>query len=347
MKIKNLEISHNKPPVIIAEMSGNHNQSLKKALKIVEKAAKCGAHIIKLQTYTPDTITINSNSKEFFINDPKSIWKGKKLYELYKKAYTPWEWHEAIINKAKKLGIICFSSPFDETAVDFLESLNVPAYKIASFENTHIPLIKKIAQTGKPVILSTGMASLDEIRLAIKTLVKNGCKEYSLLKCTSSYPANPKNINLNTIQDMKKTFKCEVGLSDHTLGISTSIAAIALGATIIEKHFILDRKEGGVDSKFSLEPNEFKNLVDGSLIAWQSLGKIKYGATSEERSSLKNRRSIYFIRDLKKGEIISKDCLKIVRPNKGLSPKYYDKIIGKKTSKKVKKGTALSFNLIK
>jgi pseudaminic acid synthase len=334
------------PPFIVAEMSGNHNQSLDRALQIVEAAAQSGAHALKLQTYTADTITLDVKVGEFFIKDEKSLWKGNSLYDLYKIAHTPWEWHKPIIEKCKKLGLLCFSSPFDETAVDFLESLNMPAYKIASFENTHLPLIRKVAQTGKPVIVSTGMATETEIEDTVKTLIDSGCKQYALLKCTSSYPADPKNSNVLTIPDLKKQFKCIVGLSDHTMGIGAAIAAISHGAKIIEKHFTLDRKDGGVDSAFSLQPEEMKLLVKESINAWQSLGKVSYGPTDSEKGSLKFRRSLYVSKDMKKSEIFTKENLRIVRPGYGLEPKYYDKVLGKKATKELNKGTALKWEFL-
>jgi len=261
MKIKNKIISNKNKPFIVAEMSGNHNQSINNALKLVRAAAKSGVDCLKLQTYTPDTLTLNVNKKGFIIKDKKSLWKGKKLYSLYKKAYTPWEWHKPIFEYAKKLGLICFSTPFDNSAVDFLEKLNVPAYKIASFENTDLPLIKKVIKTGKPVIISTGMANLRELKETVSFIKDHGCKNFALLKCTSQYPANPKYSNILTIPNMKKLFGCEIGISDHTLGIGTSIAAVSHGASIIEKHFTINRKNGGVDSSFSLEPQEMKSLV--------------------------------------------------------------------------------------
>ena len=290
---KKYKIGLNHKPFIVAEMSANHNHSLKKALKIVKTAAASGADAIKLQTYTPDTLTLNVKKKDFFIKDNKSLWKGEYLYNLYEKAYTPWEWHKPIMKLAKKLGLICFSSPFDETAVDFLEKLNVPLYKIASFEITHIPLIKRVAQTGKPIILSTGLASIKEINDAIKTIRSAGSKKIILLKCTSTYPAKTKNSNLITIPNMRKKFRCEIGLSDHTLGIGTAIAAVANGATVIEKHFTLDKNDGGVDSAFSIKPNDFKRLTEEANKAWQSLGKVFYGPTPDEKKSLIFRRSIY------------------------------------------------------
>jgi len=346
MIIGDHHISKNHKPFIVAEMSGNHNQSLERALKIVEAAAKAGVQMLKLQTYTADTLTINVKSGDFFVGDPKSLWKGKSLYELYKEAFTPWEWHEPIIKKANELGMLCFSTPFDETAVDFLEKLNVPAYKIASFENTHLPLIKKVAKTGKPVIVSTGLATKTEIEETVQTLRSSGCNDFALLKCTSAYPASPENSNVLTIPDLRKNFNCEVGLSDHTMGIGAAIAAISHGATIIEKHFTLDRNDGGVDSSFSIEPKELKILVSESVRAWQALGKVSYGPTDSEKESIKFRRSIYIVKDMKSGDILTKDNLRIIRPGRGLAAKYFDELIGSRVNQSIKKGTAANWDLI-
>jgi len=346
MKIENYSVGINSKPLIIAEMSGNHNQSLDRALEIVDAAANSGADAIKLQTYTADTITLDIKDKEFLIDDDESLWSGKTLHELYSKAYTPWEWHKPIMDRAKDLGIFCFSSPFDETAVDFLENLNVPAYKIASFENNHIPLIKKVASTGKPVIISTGMATVSEIHEAVTSARESGCRNLVLLKCTSTYPASPLNSNIMTIPHMKELFGCEVGLSDHTLGIGASLAAVAHGATVIEKHFCLDRNDGGVDSSFSLEPNEFKNLVIETNSCWQSLGGVLYGGVSDEDKSKTFRRSLYVAEDMKAGEIFTKSNLRVVRPGLGLPPKYYDLFLGKSVNKDLKKGTPVNWSYI-
>ncbi len=340
-------ISKNHKPFIVAEMCGNHNQSLDRAIKIVEAAAESGAHMLKLQTYTADTLTINSKNSDFIIDDQKSLWKGKKLYDLYKEAYTPWEWHEKIIKRSNELGMLCFSTPFDETAVDFLEKLNVPAYKISSFENVHLPLIKKVAQTGKPVIISIGLATEEEIKEAIEALKIGGCNQFALLKCTSAYPASPEDSNILTIPELRKNFNCEVGLSDHTMGIGVALAAISHGATIIEKHFTLDRNDGGVDSSFSIEPKEMKILVKESIRTWQSLGKISYGPTESEKDGIKFRRSIYIVEDMDSGEKLTKEKLRIIRPGKGLAPKYYDELLGRKVNQKIKKGTALTWAMLK
>ena len=341
-------IGNNHAPFIIAEMSGNHNQSLKRALDIVDAAAKAGVHAIKLQTYTADTMTIDIDIEkdEFFISDPDSLWKGQSLYKLYLQAYTPWEWHEPIFKRCRELGLIAFSTPFDETAVDFLESLNVPAYKIASFENNHLPLIRKVALTGKPTIISTGMATIAELDEAVKTARDAGCEELILLKCTSTYPATPEDTNLLTIPHLRQLFGTEVGLSDHTLGIGVAIASVALGATVIEKHFTLSRADGGVDSAFSMEPEEMKTLVEETCKAWQSLGKVCYGVTEKEKASIKFRRSIYVVDDVKEGEKFTPKNLRVIRPGDGLPPKYYDILLDKKAFCDIKKGTPLNWKLV-
>jgi pseudaminic acid synthase len=346
VQIQDIHIGQEYKPFIIAEMSGNHNQSLERAFAIVDAAAKAGVHAIKLQTYTADTITLDVEEGEFTINDEKSLWNGKTLHKLYKEAYTPWEWHEPIMQRAKQAGLICFSSPFDESAVDFLETLNVPAYKIASFENNHLPLIRKAAATGKPLIISTGMASLEELHEAVAAARDGGCKDLVLLKCTSTYPALPENSNVNTIPDMQKMFGCGIGLSDHTMGVGVSVAAVALGAILIEKHFTLNRADGGVDSAFSLEPAEMALLVTETERAWQSLGKVTYGPTKEEEKSLVFRRSLYISKDMKAGEIITKDTMQCVRPANGLAPKYYSELIGRKINRDVKKGTPLQWDIV-
>lgn len=339
--IANRKIGKNHQPFIIAEMSGNHNQSLERALSIVEEAAKSGADAIKLQTYTADTMTINATHGEFFISDEKSLWKGKSLYDLYKEAYTPWEWHKEIFAFAKKLGIIAFSTPFDASAVDFLEELDAPCYKIASFENTDIPLIRKVAKTGKPMIISTGMASLEEIEESVKAAKDSGCKDLILLKCTSNYPAPPSASNINTIPDIEKRFNVHAGLSDHTLGIGVAVASIALGACVIEKHFTLKREDGGVDSAFSLEPSELKALKEETTRAWEGLGGVYYGASATEEASKVFRRSLYVVNDMKKGDKFTTENLRAIRPGLGLPPKYYDDVIGKTANSDIKRGTPL------
>ena len=346
INIAGRKIGSNHPPFIIAEMSGNHNQSLDRALAIVEAAAKAGVHAVKLQTYTADTMTLNIAEKEFFINDPDSLWKGKPLYDLYKEAYTPWEWHRPIFDRCKKLGLIGFSTPFDDTAVDFLEELDVPCYKIASFENADIPLIRKVAATGKPMIISTGMATIAELDETVRTAREAGCRDLILLKCTSSYPATPENTNIITIPHMAKLFDCQVGLSDHTMGIGAAVASVALGATIIEKHFTLNRSDGGVDSTFSMEPDEMSALVTETERAWRALGKINYGPTEKEKKSLIFRRSLYIVRDMKKGDILTRENLRAIRPGLGLSPKYYDTLLGKRVNRGAQRGTAVSWELV-
>lgn len=333
-------------PFVIAEMSGNHNQSLNRALEIVEAAADCGVHALKIQTYTADTMTINHEKDEFVIEDKTSLWQGKSLYKLYQEAYTPWEWHEPIFNRCKELGIIGFSTPFDESSVDFLENLNVPFYKIASFENVDLPLIRRVAQTGKPIIMSTGMATISELDEAVRTAREAGCNDITLLKCTSSYPASPANTNLLTIPHMRELFNCNVGLSDHTLGVGVAVASVALGATVIEKHFTLSRAEGGVDSAFSLEPFEMRCLVSEVERAWQAMGKISYGPTDKEKASLQFRRSLYVIKDMEEGDIFTPDNLRIIRPGLGLPPKYYTTFLGKTVRHKVAKGTPLTWDLL-
>jgi len=339
-------ISPEHKPFIIAEMSGNHNQSLERGLKIIEAAANSGAHAIKLQTYTADTITLNSRRPEFLIQDKNSLWYGRNLYELYQEAYTPWEWHKPMFEYAKKLGITIFSSPFDTTAVDFLETLDVPCYKIASFENTDHILLKKVAQTGKPIIMSTGIVSLEDLLESVDVLKTNGCKDLILLKCTSSYPASPENTNINTIPDLATKTKCIVGLSDHTMGIGVSIASVALGARVIEKHFTLSRAEGGVDSAFSMEPHEMKMLVTEAEKAFLGLGKINYTLTDKEITSLSHKRSLYVIKPMKKGDVFSEDNIRSVRPANGLPTKYYWEILGKKATVDIEINTPLDKSMI-
>lgn len=333
-------------PFIIAEMSGNHNQSLDRALEITEAAAKAGVHALKLQTYTADTITLDMQEGEFFISDQNSLWKGSSLHKLYQQAYTPWEWHEPIMKRARDLGMQCFSTPFDESAVDFLESLNVPFYKIASFENVHIPLIRKVARTKKPMIISTGMASVAELDDAVKAVRAEGNEQLVLLKCTSTYPATPENSNLRTIPHLRDLFGIQVGLSDHTMGTGAAVAAVALGATVIEKHFTLNRADGGVDSAFSMEPAEMASLVVESERAWQALGLVVYGCTEKERKSLQYRRSLYVAKDIKAGETFTSENLRAVRPGLGLPPKFYDLILGRKARQAAKKGTPVSWDLL-
>jgi len=333
-------------PFIIAEMSGNHNQSLERALEIVEAAAKTGAHGLKIQTYTPDTMTLDLDEREFHISDPKSLWAGTSLYKLYGEAYTPWEWHKPIFDRARELGIIPFSTPFDDTAVDFLENLDVPCYKIASFENTDLPLIRRVAATGKPLIISTGMASIAELDETVRAAREAGCKDLILLKCTSTYPATPENTNILTIPHLREMFGCEVGLSDHTMGVGVSVASVALGATVIEKHFTLNRADGGVDSSFSMEPAEMAQLVVDTERAWQALGKVSYGATEAEKKSIQFRRSLYIVKDLKAGDVLTRENVRAIRPGFGLPTKYLEQVLGKPVKQDVKRGTALNFDLL-
>ena len=346
MKIRDREIGLDHRPYLIAEMSGNHNQSLDRALEIVEAAAKSGADAVKLQTYTADTITLDVNSDDFVINDKSSLWNGRRLHELYDEAHTPWEWHKPIMDRAKTLGMDCFSSAFDNSSVDFLETLGVSAYKIASFECTDKPLIAKVAGTGKPMIISTGMATIGEIDDAVRTARTNGCGDLAILKCTSTYPATPANTNVRTIANMRETFGCEVGLSDHTMGCGVSVAAVAFGASLFEKHFTLRRADGGVDSTFSLEPQEFAQLRAETERAWQSLGAVVYGGTKAEEGSRAFRRSLYIASDLKAGEILTEQSMRIVRPGYGLDPKHYHTLLGKAVKRDAAKGTRVSWDLI-
>lgn len=334
-------------PFVIAEMSGNHNRSLDRALAIVEAAAQAGAHALKIQTYTAETMTLNMSQEEFCISDEQNLWKGKSLYELYNQANTPWEWHEVIFMRARELGMLAFSTPFDETAVDYLEELEVPCYKIASFENTDLQLIRKVASTGKPLIISTGMASLAELDETVRVARNSGCHKLVLLKCTSTYPASPENTNILTIPHMRELFGCEVGLSDHTIGIGVAVASVALGATVIEKHFTLNREDGGVDAAFSMEPEELALLVRETKSAWHALGHVKYGATGKEKKSLVFRRSLYIVEDLQQGEILTEDNLRAIRPGQGLPVKYYDVLLGMPVTRNVQKGTPVSWELVK
>jgi len=344
--IADRKIGLEQPPFIIAEMSGNHNKSLERALEIVEAAAKAGAHALKIQTYTPDTMTLDLDENEFYISDPKSLWAGTSLYKLYDEAYTPWEWHMPIFDRARELGIIAFSTPFDDTSVDFLESLNVPCYKIASFENTDLPLIQRVAKTGKPLIISTGMASIAELDETVKAARDAGCKDLILLKCTSTYPATAENTNILTIPHMRELFDCEVGMSDHTMGVGVSVASIALGASVIEKHFTLNRADGGVDSTFSMEPTEMAQLVVETERAWQALGEVSYGATTAEKKSIVFRRSLYVVQDIKAGEVLTTKNVRAIRPGLGLPTKYLPQIINRIAKQDIKRGTALSWDLI-
>lgn len=346
IKIGNRIVGVGQAPFIIAEMSGNHNQSLERALEIVEVAAKTGVHALKIQTYTPDTMTLDLDEREFHISDPKSLWAGSSLYKLYGEAYTPWEWHKPIFDRARELGIIAFSTPFDDTAVDFLESLDVSCYKIASFENTDLPLIRRVAATGKPLIISTGMASIAELDDTVRAAREAGCKDLILLKCTSTYPATASNTNILTIPHMRDLFGCEVGLSDHTMGVGVSVASVALGATVIEKHFTLSRADGGVDSTFSMEPAEMGQLVLETERAWQALGCVRYGATEAEKKSIQFRRSLYIVKDIEAGDVLSHENVRAIRPGLGLPPKSLDVLLGKAVKRDIKRGTALAWDML-
>lgn len=345
--IGNRRIGPSATPFVIAEMSGNHNQSLDRALAIVEAAADAGAHALKIQTYTADTMTLDVAEGGFLITDPHSLWKGKTLYQLYQEAHTPWEWHAPIFERAQQRGMIAFSTPFDETAVDFLESLNAPCYKIASFENTDLPLIRKVASTGKPMIVSTGMATIGELDDLVRTARNAGCRDLVLLKCTSTYPASPLNTNLHTIPHLCELFGCQTGLSDHTMGIGAAVAAVALGATVIEKHFTLARADGGPDAAFSLEPEEFNSLVVETHRAWQALGQVHYGTSSTaEEKSLAFRRSLYAIKNIAQGETMTSENIRAIRPGFGLPPKHLESLLGRSAKTAIARGTPLSWDLI-
>jgi pseudaminic acid synthase len=346
MRIGTRTVGRDSPPFIIAEMSGNHNQSLERALAIVDAAANAGAHAVKLQTYTADTMTLDVRGREFSIADEKSLWNGQNLHDLYKQAYTPWEWHAPIMKRAQELGMLCFSSPFDESAVDFLAQLGVPAYKIASFENNHLPLIRKVASTGKPMIISTGMATVAELDEAVLTARQAGARDLILLKCTSTYPATPDNTNILTIPHLRQLFDTEVGLSDHTMGVGVAVAAVAHGATVVEKHFTLRRADGGVDSAFSLEPEELAALVTETDRAWRSLGTVRYGPTAAEQKSLQFRRSLFIAQDMRAGEVFTAKNLRVVRPGSGLHPRYYEQLLGRRVRQDVTKGTPVGWELV-
>lgn len=340
------EVGPGARPYLIAEMSGNHNQSIDRAMEIVDAAAASGADAIKLQTYTADTMTLNVTMPGFVIDDPKSLWNGRQLYDLYDEAHTPWEWHGPIMERAAKHGMACFSSPFDDTAVDFLESLNAPAYKIASFEATDLPLITKVAKTGKPLIISTGMASLAEIDDAVRTAKAAGNDQIILLKCTSTYPATPENTNICTIPVMRESFGVAVGLSDHTMGTGVSVAAVGLGAVLIEKHFTLARADGGVDSTFSMEPAEFARLREEADRAWQAIGQVTFGGTKAEENSRAFRRSLYVGKDMAEGDVFTAENLRIIRPGYGLSPKFYEEMLGKRIRRAAVAGTPVNWDLL-
>tara|TARA_B110000196_G_C21153376_1_gene671342 strand:+ start:8425 stop:9471 length:1047 start_codon:yes stop_codon:yes gene_type:complete len=346
IEIAGRKIGFGEPPFIIAEMSGNHNQSLARALEIIDAAIDSGADALKIQTASPDGLTLDVDLPDFLISDPDSLWHGHRLYQLYQKSVTPWEWHKEIFDYCKNKGIIAFSSPFELKAVDFLEELNVPCYKIASFELIDLQLIRRVAKTGKPIIMSTGMASLSEIELAVHAAREEGNEQIILLKCTSTYPATPNDSNLLTIPHMREAFGVQVGLSDHTMGVGVPCAAVAQGATVIEKHFTLSREDGGVDAAFSLEPKELKLLVEESERAWQAMGEVHYSGSSNEKASLKFRRSIYIAEDVSKGTVLSEKNLRVVRPGFGLPPQYIDILLGRRVNQTLKKGTAMSWEYI-
>ena len=341
MKIGKREISERKPPFIVAEISANHNNSLNRTLKLIDAAKNAGADAIKIQTYKPDTITLKSKKKDFLINNKKSLWFGKYLYELYSKGSLPWEWHKAVFERAKKNKITCFSTPFDETAVNFLEKLKCPLYKVASFENNHVPLIEKLISLKKPIIISTGLTRLNDIKFIIENFKKKKFKNFVLLKCTSSYPAPEEDTNLKCIEDLRKRFKINVGLSDHTEGIGVAIASVMFGSVLIEKHFTLDKKDGGLDDSFSINPKELKELVVETKRAWKSKGKVYYGISKSERASIIFKRSIYISKNIKKNELFTKKNIKVIRPNLGLHPKYFNQILGKKAKKNLFKANPL------
>lgn len=346
IKIAGREIGRHVRPYLIAEMSGNHNRSLDRALAIVDAAAQAGADAIKLQTYTADTMTLDIDAPGFVINDPGSLWHGRQLHDLYDEAHTPWHWHRAIIDRARLKGMECFSTPFDDTAVDFLEGLGVPAYKIASFECTDLALIRRVAGTGKPILMSVGMASLGEINDAVQAARSAGCQQLVLLKCTSTYPATPDNSNIATIPHLREAFGCEVGLSDHTMGCGAAVAAVAFGAAVVEKHFTISRADGGVDSEFSLEPQEFTQLRVETERAWQSIGHVRYGVSQAEVASVQFRRSLYIVRDVAAGQQLTTDDVRAIRPGYGLAPKHLETVLGMRARKAITRGTPVSWELL-
>ena len=345
--IKNINIGLKYKPFIVAELSGNHNQSISRAYKLISLAKRAGADAVKLQTFNPNLMTLNRKTKNFKILDKKNLWKNKTLFQLYTKAQTPYEWHKKLFKRIKEKGMIGFSTPFDEGSVDFLEKLNVPFYKIGSFELNHLPLIKKVALTKKPIIFSVGMGTIDEIKKVIKIIKKYGTNKIIIMKCTSKYPAKNDYLNLSTISDLRKRFNVEIGFSDHSLGITGAITAVALGASVIEKHLTIKKNDNAIDSKFSSDFKEFKELVTQCNLAWLSRGEVFYGPTKDEKDSFKRRRSIYVTKDMIKGEKFNLKNLRIIRPSFGLKPEYFYKVIGKKAKKDLKSGTPLSKNVIK
>lgn len=335
-----------RPPLIVAELSGNHNQSLDRALRLIEAAAECGVDAIKLQTYTADTITLDAGGEEFTVRKPGSVWDGRSLHSLYAEAHTPWEWHRPMVEKATQLGLAWFSSPFDPTAIDFLETLGAPCYKIASPEVIDLPLIRHAAKKGKPLVISTGMATVAELGEAVLAAREAGAPDVVLLKCTTDYPADPGNSNLRTIPHLAELFDCPSGLSDHTPGIGAAIAATALGACLIEKHLTLARADGGPDAHFSLEPAEMKMLAAECRAAWKALGRVSYGPTGVEKGSVPYRRSLYIVRDLKKGDVLTPENLRSIRPGLGLAPRFLEQLLGRKVVADVKRGTPARWDLV-
>ena len=346
IQIGDVEVGPDSKPFIIGEMSANHRGSLACALELVDAIAEAGASAVKLQTYTAETMTLDLDRDEFVIDDPSSLWNGRRLYDLYDEAHTPWEWHEQIVERATERGILCFSTPFDATAVDFLVGLDVPCFKIASLENVDLPLIKKAARSGKPLIISTGVATLDEIEEAVHAARDADCDQLVLLKCTSSYPASPDHSHLRTIADLRQRFGCEVGLSDHTPGIGAAIAAVAMGATVVEKHVTISRNSGSLDAAFSLEPTEFAALVEEADRARRAVGEVHYGPTDDEEGALRRRRSLYITRDLVAGERLTPDNLRSIRPGLGLTPKHFEELLGRVVVADVPAGTPADWSLI-
>ena len=346
MRIGDREIGSAFPPFVIAEVSGNHDGSLERALEIVDAAAAAGADAIKLQTYTADSMTLDIDEPDFRVEEEGSLWFGERLYDLYDRAHTPWEWHKPIYDRARAHGLIAFSSAFDHASIDLLETLDTPCYKIASFENVDLPLIAHAAATGKPLIISTGMATREEIHEAVDAARHAGCTQLALLKCTSSYPAPATEANVSTIPDMRSEFACEIGISDHTLGIGVSVAAVALGACIIEKHITLDRNDGAVDSAFSMTPEDIGALVAGARAAWESVGRITYGPSMADAPSLKYRRSLYFVEALREGDVIQTTSVRSLRPGFGLAPKHLGEVIGRRVNRSVAPGTRVEWSLL-
>ena len=346
-RIASHAIGPDHPPFVIAEMSGNHGHDLDKALRLVDAAADAGAHALKLQTYTADTMTLDLREGDFFIDDPNSLWHGHSLYELYQKAYTPWDWHVPLFERARARGLAAFSTPFDDSAVDFLETLDVPCYKIASFENGDLPLIRRVAATGKPLILSTGTATLAELEEAVATARSAGCRDLVLLKCTSQYPADPEEANLATIPRLAEQFDCLAGVSDHTLGTAVPLAAVALGACVVEKHFTLDRADNDIDSAFSLEPAELAALVRDTRRAWLAVGSVCFDLSERERASRRHRRSLYVAQDVRAGEPFTRANVRSIRPGAGLPPKHLDEILGCVAARDLSPGTPLAWDLVR